>query len=265
MELANTAFFALVEEQLASGLQVTIPLRGTSMRPLLHEGDSLVLSPLDNEPVVGDVILFRYHDSHRLHRIVGITNGTYTLQGDNCYGTETASRQDLLARLTEVRRADGSQLPTDSRAWQRLSRRALRRKRLRNLAIRWLGRRGRQQLRPWYFAALAFLMWAPLNGIGIPLNNYILGLRADHLLHASVFIPCSLFLMDLKRSHHASLLTHRLTVWLMAVAIGLLTEGVQYLLPYRGFDINDLVANTFGVTLGWAIILLVRHRLHRQR
>ena len=96
-------------------------------------------------------------------------------------------------------------------------------------------------------------MWAPLNGIGIPLDNYILGLRLDHLLHASVFIPCTLFLMDV--------IGRRWLVWLAAVAVGLLTEGVQWLLPFRGFDVNDLIANALGVTLGLIVILLIVKKL----
>ena len=99
-------------------------------------------------------------------------------------------------------------------------------------------------------------MWAPLNGLGIPLDNYILGLRADHLLHASVFIPCALFLMDVIGS--------RWLVWLAAVGIGLLTEGVQWLLPFRGYDVNDLIANAIGVTIGWLVILAVKRRNSRR-
>ena len=102
-------------------------------------------------------------------------------------------------------------------------------------------------------------MWAPLNGVGIPLDNYILGLRADHLIHASVFIPCTLFLMDLFGRKGWP-------TWLVAVGIGLLTESIQWLLPYRGFDINDMVANVIGISLGWLAILVVRRagrRRHR--
>lgn len=258
MELENDAYFALVEEQLAAGLQVSLPLRGISMKPLLREGDVLVLSPLHGqEATVGDVVLFRYGHRHILHRIVGIDDGGYTLQGDNAYTTESAARADLLARLVEVRRPDGRRVATDSAAWRCLSRCALVRKRFRNVAVRWLGRRGRNELRPWYFGLLAILMWAPLNGLGVPLDNYILGLRTDHLLHASVFLPCALFTIDLFRRHRLSL------AWLAAVAVGLLTEGVQYLLPWRGFDVNDLIANTLGTTLGWMAILVMKRHIRR--
>jgi glycopeptide antibiotics resistance protein len=125
---------------------------------------------------------------------------------------------------------------------------------LRHLAVRWLGHKGRKQLRPWYFLFLALLMWAPLGGV--PLDNFVLGLRIDHLLHASVFIPCSLFIYDLYKRKWA--------VWPTAVAIGVLTESVQALLPYRGFDINDMVANFLGVSLGWMIILTIKYK-HQKR
>ena len=229
MKVDNTLFFAAVEERLEAGERVKITLVGSSMQPTLCEGDVLTLAPLEGEPAVGDVVLFRFREQHRLHRIVAIVDSVYTLQGDNCVGTESCRRDDIVGRLVAVERHH----------------------RLKHFVLRWFGYRGRRQLRPWYFGLLIFLMWAPLNGVGIPLDNYILGLRADHLLHASVFIPCALFLWDL--------FPRRWLPWLCAVAIGLLTEGGQYLLPYRGFDVNDLVANALGVTLGWVFIMLVRN------
>lgn len=128
---------------------------------------------------------------------------------------------------------------------------------MRNCAIRALGRQGRRRLRPWYFALLAFFMWAPLGGLGIPLDNYIFGLRADHLLHASLFLPCALLLSDLVQRHWL--------LWLVCIGVGLLTEGVQWLLPWRGFDVSDLVANAAGVTLGWLVLIAVRRGARRRR
>lgn len=233
MKVDNEIFFAAVEERLKAGESVKITLVGTSMQPTLCEGDTVTLEPLASEPSAGDVVLFRYRGQHLLHRVVALDDGIYTTKGDNSVATEQCRRDDIVARMVAVEKHH----------------------RLKHFVLRWLGRHGRKQLRPWYFGLLIFLMWAPLNGVGIPLDNYILGLRADHLLHASVFIPCALFLWDLS--------PRRWLPWLCAIAIGLLTEGGQYLLPYRGFDVNDLVANALGVTLGWVVILLVR-RLRRK-
>lgn len=258
---ATSQYFAMVVAQLTEGQSVKLAFGGTSMLPTLRESDTLRLDPIVADPQRGDILLFRQGGMHIVHRLIACTDGRYLMQGDNNYGTETVGRQDLLARLTAVEHADGTVETTDSVAWRRRGQRALRRSAARRLAVQWFGRTGRRKLRPWYFFGLAFLMWAPLNGVGLPLDNYILGLRADHLLHASVYIPCTLFLWDLyKRSGRNG---RRWAVWATAVAVGLLTEGVQYLLPYRGYDVNDLVANTLGVTLGWVTLLLVRRRLRR--
>lgn len=238
MTIDNEIFFALVEDRLATGEQVKIPLVGTSMQPTLIEGDVLLLEAMKGLPAVGDVVLFRHKGRHLLHRIIAINGDSYTMRGDNCVTVEVCKRADIVAKLVSVEK----------------------RHRLKHIAVRWLGRIGRKQLRPWYFAFLAVLMWAPLNGLGIPLDNYILGLRADHLLHASVFIPCALFLWDIVANNRIKWL-----VWLMAVVVGLFTESVQYLLPYRGFDISDLVANFLGVTLGFVVILAVRRGGRRRR
>lgn len=234
MKVGNDIFFAAVEEQIAAGMRVKITLVGTSMRPTLYEGDILTLAPVDGNPEVGDVVLFHYQGRHLLHRIISVADDIYTMRGDNCVSTESCHREDIVARLMEVEK----------------------RHLLKRFALRWFGHRGRTQLRPWYFGLLAILMWAPLNGLGIPLDNYIFGLRADHLLHASVYLLCPLFLWDLYGRLRAK--GQRWAVWASAVVVGLLTESVQYLLPYRGFDVNDLVANTLGVTLGWLALLLAR-------
>ena len=231
MTIDNETFFALVDERLAAGERVKITLKGTSMQPTLIAGDVLTLEPLTRDPQVGDVVLFRYGGRHLLHRVVAAEGDCYTMRGDNCLSVEKARRGNIVARLVAVEKHN----------------------RLKHWTVRWLGPKGRRQLRPWYFGGLAFLMWAPLNGVGVPLDNYVLGLRMDHLLHASVFIPCTLFYMDFFRKRHRGL-----CIWLVAVATGILTESVQYLLPYRGFDINDIIANFLGISLGWGLLLLVR-------
>ncbi|MBN1227066.1 MAG: hypothetical protein JXA79_08735 [Deltaproteobacteria bacterium] len=36
------------------------------------------------------------------------------------------------------------------------------------------------------------------------------------------------------------------------------TEGIQYLLPYRAYNVNDLLANSIGITLGAVAEKLLR-------
>ena len=51
MTVDNETYFALVEEQLAAGGQVKIPLVGTSMQPTLLAGDVIVLEKTPNVEV----------------------------------------------------------------------------------------------------------------------------------------------------------------------------------------------------------------------
>lgn len=258
MPIDSKIFYQLAEEQLAEGKPVWMTFGGDSMLPTLRASDAILLQPLDDTPPrVGEVLLFHNNGQRVVHRLVSRKGDTYILQGDNNTGTERVHGADLLARLVKVRHRDRREVAAGSLRWRLASGWRLTVSALRRLAARLFGRRGRRLLRPWYFAALAILMWAPLNGVHIPLNNYILGLRFDHLLHASVFIPCTLFLMDLFGKR-------RWLAWLAAIGTGLLTEGVQYLIPYRGCDVNDFIANSLGVTLGWLSIVLVHRHFRRK-
>lgn len=253
--------FLLTEmrSRLSEGQGVRINFGGISMLPLISGGtDTIRLRPLaaDEEPVVGDVYLFVFHGHHIVHRLLRREDGVYVFRGDNCYSCERVERGNILARLTTIERPDGTVVDTDSEAWHKASRRVVRRRNAKNRVIRWLGRGKRRVYSAVYFLLLAVLMWAPLNGLGVPLDNYIFGLRADHLLHASVYLLCPAMLVDLLRHR-------RWRILLTAIGIGLLTEGVQYLLPYRGFDINDLAANTFGNLLGWLAILPYLRKKHK--
>lgn len=257
-------FFHLAEEQLAEGHNVKLAFDGRSMLPTLNATDRLEFAPLSGPAAVGDIVLARQQGHYLVHRVVQRQADAYILQGDNCYGTECVPQSDVLARLIAVTRANGRVLHTDSRQWHRLSRCSILRRKLKNSIIHCCGRQGRRQLRPWYFLFLIILMWAPLNGLGVPLDNYVLGIRMDHLLHASVYVPCILFLVDLVGRHRDRPTTgSHLSAWLLAVLIGWTTEAVQYLLPYRGFDINDMVANTLGVTLGWSLLQMALRRAKR--
>ena len=256
LTIDNRVIFSAVEERIGEGQDVELPLNGTSMKPMLHEGDVVTISPLVSEPQVGDVVLFRCKGFHLMHRIISREGDTFIFQGDNCISTERAKRGDIVAILTAMRH-NGKTIEVGSREWSKVSRRSVTHRKVKQFVYKWLSPEGIGRLRPWYFGLLAFLMWAPLNGVGIPLDNFILGLRADHLLHASVYIPCTLFLTGLFRKR-------RWLCWLIAIGIGVFTEWVQYLLPFRKFDINDMVANAIGITLGWLVVLWLLERKKRR-
>ena len=116
-----------------------------------------------------------------------------------------------------------------------------------------------------YIAFILLMVVLPLNGFSnFALNNvYVVEVRLDHLLHGILFLPWFFI----------SICIYRLPVWLAIIAgIGLAVaaEGVQYYLPYRAFNINDMISNVIGVMLWLGILVFsidkdARHTAHDAR
>lgn len=259
--IPNSAKNFVVEEmrdRLSRGLTVRIAFGGSSMLPLIDgRSDIIQLEPLCEGMHAGDIYLFLFEGHCVVHRLMRVEGDVMVFRGDNCMREERVGRSDVLARLKVVEHADGSHDDCDSESWHRRSRRVVMKRTLVNHVRILLSCRHRRWMRWLYFAFLLILMWAPMGFAGLPLNNFVLGIRLDHLIHASVYLPCAFFLMDFRFLNRRGR-TPGAAVWLVGVAVGVVTESVQYLLPYRGFDINDLVANFLGVTLGWFIIRMLK-------
>ena len=86
----------------------------------------------------------------------------------------------------------------------------------------------------------------PLNN-GTSLNNtYIVEVRSDYFLHFLMMLPLPVLLGLTFRNHSG--------IWWRVLLFGLLVvgfcEGIQLLIPYRSFNINDMFANGLGALLG---------------
>ena len=124
MRLSNDIFFAEVEELLAEGKQVTILVRGNSMRPLLRDGrDKVVLRKANDEDIKkGAVMLFRYRGSHVMHRVRKIEGDVVIFEGDGNYKLqEVVTRKDIVAVVEAVVRPSGRRIECSSRRWRFLS------------------------------------------------------------------------------------------------------------------------------------------------
>ena len=123
MKISNEIFFAEVERLLSQSDEVTITIRGNSMRPMLRDGrDVVVLRRYDGGSVsVGDVMLFRYRAGCVLHRVVKVEGEWITFSGDGNYKLyEKAQRSDIVARMVAYVRG-GCRRECNSRQWQRFS------------------------------------------------------------------------------------------------------------------------------------------------
>lgn len=251
--------FILIEmcERLKSGKPVTMIFGGTSMLPLITgRGDKIQLRPLaeGEKCKVGEVYMFFDKNHYVIHRLMSIRGEMLSFRGDNCFNHELVTRDNVLAKLIVIEKSNGQLVNCDSEEWRRLSRKVVRKRSAKNAVIRLTNQQARRKWAVLYFVLLAILMWAPVNGVAPILSNYIFGIRADHLLHASVYLLCPFFLADWLQKKAGWIIA-------LAMAVGLVTEYGQMLLPFRGFDVNDLVANCLGNLLGWLAILplLIRY------
>ena len=124
MKLSNKIFFAEVEELLKAGEQVTILVRGNSMRPLLRDGrDKVVLRRCtDTDIRKGAVMLFRYRGAHIMHRVVKIEGDVVIFEGDgNFKMQEIAMRRDIVAVVEAVVRPSGRRIECRGRHWRLMS------------------------------------------------------------------------------------------------------------------------------------------------
>ena len=110
-----------------------------------------------------------------------------------------------------------------------------------------------------YLIALSLISVLPINGSSSSLNHiYLIHIRLDYLGHAALFLPWVPLMTWIINSvaKRSCFLFLAITV-LSGLIFGALTEGIQYFLSYRSFNINDLIANLLGVILGIPLVCLL--------
>ena len=121
LELSNELFFAEVEQLISQGENVTITIKGNSMRPWLQNSKhKVIVKPLaDSILQCGDIALFRYKGKHILHRVVKIENDKITFSGDGNIGIkEQASKDDIIALVESIITPSGRVIECNSNEWK---------------------------------------------------------------------------------------------------------------------------------------------------
>lgn len=112
----------VIEETLAAGGTVKLPITGTSMLPLLRAGrDTVTLSPATEDLQKFDIPFYRRRDgAFVLHRIVACTaDNTYTLCGDNQWVLEEGIRaEQIIGVVSEITR-NGKTFSVNSKKYKR--------------------------------------------------------------------------------------------------------------------------------------------------
>ena len=104
MELPNEIFLKEVCSLIAEGHDVTIRVRGVSMRPFLEDRRDKVVLTCPGSVEVGDAVLAEIAPGRYVyHRIVDIVEGKVTLKGDgNIYGTEHCRIENVVASTKQL-------------------------------------------------------------------------------------------------------------------------------------------------------------------
>ena len=110
-----------IEEAFVNDKTFTIPITGTSMRPLLICGrDTVTLKKCNDRLVKGDLPLYRRKDgTFVLHRVVGFDKkGNYIMCGDNQFLKEhNIEGSQIIGVVTEITR-NGKTFSVDSKKYQ---------------------------------------------------------------------------------------------------------------------------------------------------
>jgi polysaccharide export outer membrane protein len=157
---------------LQEGHAMIVPVRGISMRPVLVDGDAVVIEPFLGLPRPGQIVLARVEGVLVVHRLVDIVlaagRRVYRLQGDAEPGPDAGViREDLIGRAVALVR-DGRRLPIDD------SPAALRRA-LRRAALRRIGRRLARRAAAGLVALLAAGGMARAQDTFAPASDYRFG------------------------------------------------------------------------------------------
>lgn len=115
----------------------------------------------------------------------------------------------------------------------------------------------RWKLFPVYTILLILLSVLPINGPGSQINHiFIVHLRLDYIIHALVYIPLTILAWSDRRIDFYAL-SLKTAAWIIGLLVfAAVTEWIQFFLPYRAFNINDLIANSLGIIVGLIIVMI---------
>lgn len=112
-----------------------------------------------------------------------------------------------------------------------------------------------------YIFCLFLIAVLPINGKESTVNGtYVFKLRLDYLFHILLFLPwMSLILIN--TSDIKDFGFFKPLMWFaLGFALVFITEGMQYFIPYRAFNVKDLISNSTGLIIGLVLYLFLRSK-----
>lgn len=101
-----------------------------------------------------------------------------------------------------------------------------------------------------YILTVLILLIVPFSA-DLKMDEYIFGIRKDHYVHATMFLPFIGYFWITKRAQKS--VSHFLRYYGLGILFAGFCESLHYFIPYRSFDIHDFFANVTGISLGLLI------------
>ncbi len=101
------SFYPLIIEAFNNNQSFTFPIKGTSMRPLLKNGDTVTIIKVDNNIKKGDIVFYRRDDNtFVLHRIRKIKNNILYIVGDHQTKLEEVKYDNLIGVVINYKKSN---------------------------------------------------------------------------------------------------------------------------------------------------------------
>ncbi|MDX9808480.1 MAG: S24/S26 family peptidase [Acholeplasma sp.] len=97
----NDTFFDVVKAEVALNKTIHFTVKGQSMWPFYHDGQTTVSVTSFQSLKKYDVVLANYQGKVILHRIIQIQGDSITLRGDATFRKEVVSRSEVFAKVVE--------------------------------------------------------------------------------------------------------------------------------------------------------------------
>lgn len=119
VEVPNEFLLGEVKALICNGHDVTLRVRGVSMRPFLEDRRDKIVLTRPETVRVGDAVLAEIAlGKYVYHRVISIENEKVTLKGDgNVYGTEQCHIEHIVA-VTKAFMRNGRSYSPQGKAWR---------------------------------------------------------------------------------------------------------------------------------------------------
>ena len=130
MNLTYEQLEPIIRKKISEGGKVIIEPKGTSMLPIIIQGeDKVELSPVSGQLKKYDIVFYkRRNGKFVLHRIIAVRKNDYILRGDNQIINEYGITDDMIIAVATAIIKDSKVIKTNDREFIKYSKKQVRKK-----------------------------------------------------------------------------------------------------------------------------------------